>query len=155
MIIWDIWSLLTYLPTHPKLGHESYLIWFLELQTQHEILHHWKRKHIYEFVNAGLEHCYIIIHKKIKFPTFSLTPLPHTSGKMLILKGKFEFIKLWQLSLAPTHLLYMSQFLKKKKLGFETKPTHLFGQCLDFCSFFFLTASLSYYNYANIWWKIH
>ena len=28
------------------------------------------------------------------------------------------------------------QFFKKKKLGFEPKPTHLFGQCHEICSFF-------------------
>ena len=94
-------------------------------------------KHIYELVNAGLEHFIIIIYNKIQFHTFSLTHFWHTSGKMLILEQNFELIKLWQLCLAPTHLLYMSQFFKKKKLGFEPKPTHLFGQCHEICSFFF------------------
>ena len=93
-------------------------------------------KHIYELVNAGLEHFIIIIYNKIQFHTFSLTHFWHTSGKILILEQNFELIKLWQLCLAPTHLLYMSQFFKKKKLGFEPKPTHLFGQCHEICSFF-------------------
>ena len=104
-------------------------------------------KHIYELVNAGLEHFIIIIYNKIQFHTFSLTHFWHTSGKMLILEQNFELIKLWQLCLAPTHLLYMSQFFKKKKLGFEPKPTHLFGQCHEICSLFFLTASLT----KNMW----
>ena len=99
-------------------------------------------KHIYELVYAGLEHFIIIIYNKIQFHTFSLTHFWHTSGKMQILEQNFELIKLWQLCLAPTHLLYMSQFFKKKKLGFEPKPTHLFGQCHEICSLFFLTASL-------------
>ena len=89
-----------------------------------------------------LMHCIIILQNKIQFLTFSLTPFPHRNGNMLILKRNYEMIKLWLLCLAPTLLLYLSQFLKKKKLGFEPKPTHLFGQCLEICNYFFLMASL-------------
>ena len=70
------------------------LIWFLELQIQHEILRQWMHKHIYELVNAGLEHFIILIQNKIQFHTFSLTHFWHTSGKMLILEQNFELIKL-------------------------------------------------------------
>ena len=107
-------------------------------------------KHIYELVNAGLEHFIIIICNKIQVHTFSLTHFWHTSGKMLILEQNFELIKLWQLCLAPTHLLYMSQFFKKKKLGFEPKPTHLFGQCHEICSFF----SDGFPNLVSISWTM-
>ena len=79
-----------------KLGHESYFILFLETQIQHKI---WLEAHS----DFKLQFHVIMgrVQQKVQFSHFF-------SGKMQILKGNHEFMKLWHLCLTHTHLSWFT-----------------------------------------------
>ena len=124
------YSDLTYPPTHPKLWHKSYLIWFLEPHIEHKIWWRWMHIHILSLLKV------IVILYSIR--QTQINQNLHIGKWKYAKKTKGnEYMKLWHLCLTPTHLLYMSQFLLQKKLCFETGTHPPFGPMSQNTQFFF------------------